>query len=681
MQRASATPKRGDIQGLRAVAVVAVVVYHYFPAVIPGGFVGVDVFFVISGFLITLLLIKEIDLTGRISMRSFYARRLRRLLPASLTVTAATVGAALVLFGPLQKANVLEDAAWSTAYLANFHLAQSPDGYFANSDPSLFMHFWSLAVEEQYYLVWPAVLLVVALLAKRRWRLVAPVVLASALVVSLGASVALTASGSNDAYYSLGTRAWELAIGGAVAFLVFLVKRQPSAVVTSVAAAIGIVAIFSSALIFSDLTPFPSWTAAVPTVGTALVIWAGSYHHEGIASGLGVPPLRFIGDISYSLYLWHWPVLTFGVAIVGFSNPAKLALLAVSALLSVATYYGIERRGARLGISLPPARVVVIGIASTLTVVLSLIAATASFPTTGGPAVAVGGPVRVSAAVHESTIVFDKPVDIVSPGWLPQNVEPTLEALPADLADVFLGCMGITAATCVGGDPNGDTTVVLAGDSQAGHWWPAGDQAARENGWKLFGVAKSGCPLAEVPVTATQEEVESPGCSVWRSEAVARIEAIDPDLILFANRGYGYGVEDPLNMSDSEISEWEVGVSPIARSLASIAPLVYFGRFPESADDIGDCLYRNLKSVDNCATPIDIALPPADRERDIATAASVDAVYFDPSTLVCTDVCPVVDRNRIIYRDSGHFNASYSQRLSPAFAAIVASTLPPAYPR
>jgi peptidoglycan/LPS O-acetylase OafA/YrhL len=651
------------------------VVYHFFPALIPGGFVGVDVFFVISGYLITLLLVKEIDLTGRLSLRSFYARRIRRLLPASLAVTAATVIGALVLLGPLQIAAVLEDAAWSTVYLANFHLAQSPEGYFAEADPSLFMHFWSLAVEEQYYLLWPIVLTAVVLLAKRRWRSVALFVLVSILVISLGASVVLTTNGSNDAYYSLGTRAWELAIGGAVAFFVFGAKRSPSVAATAVAAAAGLTAVFFPALAFSDLTPFPSWTAAVPTVGAALVIWAGAHHRGIIARGLGIFPLRFVGDISYSLYLWHWPVLTFGVGIVGFSIPGKLMLLGVSVLLAIATYYGIERRAARFTISLRPARVIVLGTATTLVAVLSLTAATASFPTTGGPAVAVGGPVQISAALEDSTIVFDEPLDIVSPGWLPDNVTPTLEALPSDLADVFLGCMGITAATCEGGDPEGDTTVVLAGDSQAGHWWPAADQAAREMGWKLFGVAKSGCPLADVPVTAAQEEVESPGCTIWRSEAVHRIEALEPDLILFANRGYGYGVADTLSMSSSEISDWETGVTPIAGSLASIAPLVYFGRFPEAASDIGECLYRNLKSVDKCATPIDRALPPADRRRDRATAKSVNALYFDPSTLVCTDVCPVVDRNRILYRDSGHFNASYSRHLAPAFAAIVNAAL------
>lgn len=675
MQRASATPKRGDIQGLRAVAVVAVVVYHFFPTLIPGGFVGVDVFFVISGFLITLLLLKEIDLTGRISMRSFYARRIRRLLPASLTVTAATVVGALLLLGPLQVARVLEDAAWSTAYLANFHLAQSPEGYFANADPSLFRHFWSLAVEEQYYLLWPAVLMAIVLLAKHRWRTVASVVLATVLVASLGASIALTANGSNDAYYSLGTRAWELAIGGAVALIVFSAKRVPRPVATSMATALGIAAIAFSSLMFSDLTPFPSWTAAVPTIGTGLVIWAGSYHRGGIARLLGVPPLRFVGDISYSLYLWHWPVLILGTGVFGFATSTKILILAASVLLAAATFYGIERRATRFTFSLPPARMVLAGIAATVVVVLSLSAATAAFPTTGGPAVAAGGNLRVSASVQEDAIEFDQPVDIESPGWLPENVTPSLEALPADLADVFLGCMGITAATCEGGDPDGATTVVLAGDSQAGHWWPAADQAARDNGWKLYGVAKSGCPLAEVPITAAQENVESPGCTVWRGEAVERIRALDPDLILFANRGYGYGIADTLKMTTSEIADWEAGVTPVAGSLATMAPLVYFGRFPESANDIGDCLYRNLKAVDVCATPTDRALPPADRDRDRATASSVNALYFDPSSLVCTDVCAVVDRNRIVYRDSGHFNASYSAHLAPAFAAIVEAAL------
>ena len=194
--RAHAAVRRGDIQGLRALAVGLVIVYHFFPTYVPGGYVGVDVFFVISGFLITLILLRELEAHGRISLSRFYSRRIRRLLPASLTVTVVTLAAAAALLGPLQIADAFADAAWSTGYAANIHLAQSTDGYFAVDDPSLFRHFWSLAVEEQYYLIWPLLLSVIALIARRRMKVAAPAVLGGLLVVSLAGSVVLTGMGS-----------------------------------------------------------------------------------------------------------------------------------------------------------------------------------------------------------------------------------------------------------------------------------------------------------------------------------------------------------------------------------------------------------------------------------------------------------------------------------------------------
>ena len=330
-------PKRKDVQGLRAVAVCMVIVYHYFPAAVRGGFVGVDVFFVISGFLITGLLVRELERTRSISLSTFYSRRVRRLMPTAFATTATTVVAAFFIVAPVRFVSVLRDATWTGAYLANVQFARVKGGYFAAANPSPLLHLWSLAVEEQYYLIWPLLLLGVALVTKKRALSFLPGILAVVFAGSLLASIVLTGSNANFAYYSLATRAWELAIGGIVALLVFrnhLLRRSNLAVPLSV---IGMLVTLAGAFAYSRNTAFPGMAALLPTAGTAFVIWAGTYHHGLVSRGLSVRPAQMIGDMSYSLYLWHWPVLILGVEVMGGSLAARAFLLGLTALLSGAS--------------------------------------------------------------------------------------------------------------------------------------------------------------------------------------------------------------------------------------------------------------------------------------------------------------------------------------------------------
>jgi len=251
------TPRRRDIQGLRAVAVLLVVIYHFFPEFVTGGFVGVDVFFVISGFLITLLLFKEIERSGRISLSGFYARRIRRLLPAAVVTMVGTALASALIVGPVRLVGILQDMAWTSVYLANFHFAQATTGYFDNSDPSPFLHFWSLAVEEQYYLIWPLLLILVVAFARNRDRNRNPIFLALLCLIVVGsliASIRLTNSESLNAYYSLGTRAWELAIGGVLAYSVFHRLFIPSRSVRIALSWVGILSIAAAAAFYTEAT-------------------------------------------------------------------------------------------------------------------------------------------------------------------------------------------------------------------------------------------------------------------------------------------------------------------------------------------------------------------------------------------------------------------------------------------
>ncbi|MCU1586503.1 MAG: acyltransferase [Microbacteriaceae bacterium] len=666
--------KRGDIQGLRAVAVALVVGYHFFPGRLHGGFIGVDIFFVISGFLITLHLIKEIDRTGRISLATFYAKRIRRLMPASLAVTIVTVIAALLLSAPLQRADTLHDAAWATAYLANFHLAQSPQGYFAATDPSLFTHFWSLAVEEQYYLLWPLILTAIVLAARARWRNVAGVVLALILAGSLVASVMLTAAGSNDAYYSLGTRAWELAIGGAVSLIVFFSKRVPSARITSAAAVLGVLAILGAAYKFSDLTPFPSWTAAIPTVGTALIIWAGSHHTSVISRALSIRPARFLGDISYSLYLWHWPVLILATPFIPATQLGRLATLAIAVLLAVVSYYGIERQGMQIPLSMRAPRVMAAGLTVAAATVVALTLGATAFPTTGGPSVARAASIHATIdVVHSEANVSGLTVRILPQG-LPANVVPSLGSLATDLAPIFTnGCL-TGGRICEGGDPTGTKSVVLAGDSQIGQWWPAVNKAAIDNGWKLYIVAHDGCPFVAMPIPDGVTGAPRPTCTAWQSAAAKAVTNLRADVVLYANNQYGY--QEASRSSPGVFEQnWTAGVEKTLGQFTAVSNVVYFGQFPTLSHVPGACLFANLTAVGNCATPLNTAVPPDIRALDVKLAASGNAIYFDPSALLCSEKCEVVDHNRIMYHDGSHLTGSYATLFAPALADVIRAAL------
>lgn len=357
---------RPDVQGLRAVAVVLVVLFHAHVAGIGGGYVGVDVFFVISGFVITGVLLRERSSTDSTSILGFYRRRIRRILPAATLVIIVAVVASYVLVGPITGNQTAGDARWASVFLINVHFASTGTNYLASTlPPSILQNFWSLAVEEQFYLVYPTVFLFVAGLSLRlplRRRLA--YVLGVAMVVSFVLGVTQTSSNPTAAYFSAVPRVWELALGGLVAVSSGQLRRTPPAV-ASVLSWLGLGAIVVAACTFSTATPYPGIAVALPVVGTALVIAGGVRKPtHGAERLLGFRPFQWVGLISYSLYLWHWPVLTIATDRRGMDSlPGTEAFLCVvaSVTLAVATYMLLEnpvrhsgfllgRRGATLAL-------------------------------------------------------------------------------------------------------------------------------------------------------------------------------------------------------------------------------------------------------------------------------------------------------------------------------------------
>lgn len=664
------TKRRTDIQGLRAIAIAAVVGYHYFPSRVSGGFVGVDVFFVISGFLITLLLLHEAADNGKISLPHFYAKRIRRLIPAVTVTTVATLTASVLILNPIELIAVLQDAAWSSAYLANYHFALDPDGYFAIRDASPFLHYWSLAVEEQYYLLWPLAIAGVLALTRKHWRVVLPVVLGVSFLSSAIASYVLTASGSNWAYYSLGTRAWELAIGGALAFVTFRGSYIPSKLAARAAGAVGLGCIVYSVFFFDNATPFPGAAALVPTLGTALLIWSSTKHHIFVNRLLDPRPVQFLGDISYSLYLWHWPVLILGTVVLGDDAASRSLLILVSIALSVASFYLIERRMNRSQKSPNEFAVIAAGAAATMALVSAAILVVSWIPLTGGPAAEIRPSASAEATLSGRTITLTDVGRIYAPATVPANLTPTLLKLPTDLAEVFTnGCFGTSLNVCQGGDPSSTTRVVLAGDSHAGQWWPAANQAAIDNGWKLYLVGKNGCALADVDISLGTTTAPWPECSEWQNLAANAVLDLNPDLIIYANNTLGY--EAKASLQSGFESKWSLGVKSTLEKFTASSPVILFGQSPDLELDPGECLLDNLAAASKCEVSLEHAVPLEIRRLNESLAADSNALYFDPTSLLCTISCPVIDHNLLMYRDHSHLTRTYSLALSKEIATVI----------
>jgi len=337
---------RPDIDGLRAVAVISVVVFHAFPATLAGGFVGVDIFFAISGYLISQHIIETLD-QRRFSLVGFYARRIRRIYPALITVMAACLAAGIVMMASGELEQLASDALASVAFAANLYFLATRDYFSQGAGASALLHLWSLGVEEQYYIIWPVALYLLWRFASRR---VTTLVIATAIVLSLGSSIVLSDTHAVAAFYLPVTRFWELLFGSALAWaefhsgargsaragaaatglaLVALVRRLP---LRDLASLVGVVLIALSLALYDPATVFPGWRAALPAGGATLIVAAGpaAWLNRRL---LALKPMTYIGLISYPLYLWHWPILVFLRLSSSGAPTAKMRLAARPAIV------------------------------------------------------------------------------------------------------------------------------------------------------------------------------------------------------------------------------------------------------------------------------------------------------------------------------------------------------------
>ncbi len=398
---------RPDLEGLRGIAVLAVVLYHAGLPVISGGFVGVDIFFVLSGFLITGLLWRGRQELGRWRLADFYGRRIRRLLPVSALVLAVTTVVGVLVLPPLQVRSLLVDARWTALYAVNYRFAvQGTDYLTASAPPSALQHYWSLGVEEQFYLLWPMLLVGVVYLGRRRARSLSVAALTAVAVASFLVARNWTAVSPAWAFFSLPSRAWELAVGGVLALTASRIPRHPVVVVLGW---LGLAAIGLACVFIGASTPYPGMAALLPVLGTVAVIAAGvpamgAGRNWSAGRMLSVAPLTAMGRLSYSWYLWHWPVFILGAAIlgraVGFAD--KVLLLVIGLLLAMATH-GLVENPCRFSPWLQaPRRAVVMAVALTSLSVAATLVINAALPPdrgTGTAAAVAFAPVPASSSV------------------------------------------------------------------------------------------------------------------------------------------------------------------------------------------------------------------------------------------------------------------------------------------
>lgn len=715
---------RADIEGLRAVAVLAVVLYHAAVPGLPGGFVGVDVFFVVSGFLITGLLWREIVTAGTVRLAQFYGARARRLLPAGITVLVAVAVASAWWLPPLRARSVLGDGLASAVYAGNYRFALRGTDYLAADEPpSAFQHYWSLGVEEQFYLLWPALLIATASISRfagvslqRRGAhqrgstgpAVTPALLAliGIAVVSFAVSLHWTHTAPPWAFFSLPSRAWELAIGGLVALSVPVWRRLPS-LLAAVAGWAGLAVILVGCLRLGASTPYPGTAALLPVLGTAVVIAAGcAQPRGGVGTALGLWPLRQLGRYSYSWYLWHWPVLVLAPVVAGHALGlgAALAAVTVSAGLAVVTTHAIEdpiRFAAPLRCS--PARSLLlgggataVGVAASLLVLLTVrvpvgsgaparalrlsmpAASTAPTPGSGsrtslsrGPA---QSPLQALTTQVQAIVAASAETEAV-----PANLTPSLADASADKALPFRdGCLltwtAVSQGTCASGDTASSTTVALIGDSHATQWFPPLDQIARQQQWRLETLNKTTCPLLlGLPIRSPYLGREYTECEHWQTKILGRIQAERPALVILGmTRRYAQDFHFTMYGP-----QW---LNSLTRTIAEIrstgAAVLVLGPIPDPLSAVPTCLSVHLDSATACAPDRARAINASGIAAEQAATAAGGGYYADLTSLFCTaSRCPVIIGNNLVYRDDNHLTTSYAQWLAPVVSAEISSAM------
>lgn len=645
---------RSDVEGLRAVAILLVVAAHARVPWLAGGFIGVDVFFVLSGYLITGLLIQEINATGDLRFTAFYARRLRRLMPALLLMLACVCSFGWLLIPASDQLRQATAAGSAAVWLSNLYFAFSNMGYFSpGSESNLFLHTWSLGVEEQFYVMWPLLMVMVAGAWKGtkrpvqlgRLKIAMPLVFALSLLLS----VWWTYRSPHLAFYMMPSRTWQFALGA----LVFIYFGAPNAhkgdarthgiynaVLTRLGSWMGLAMIVVAASVLDGKTPYPGLWALMPAFGAAVIIAAGiSTPRVGAGRLLSLQPMQTIGRVSYAWYLWHWPVLLLGATVADMDSALnRIGLVALSLLLAALSYRFVEapiRRMRRLVAK--PRMAIFVGLAMMI--------------------LANVGAVRWHNAARN---------------YLRQPDYVRYVQARGDAPVIYgMGCddwyHSSEVRICAFGSDKAAHTAVAFGDSVALQWFPALAKVFDKPGWRLLVVTKSSCPMVDEPIFYARIGRIYSECATWRKRALKQLTVIKPDIVILGSTyTYNYSRD-----------QWITGAQKILNEVSASAKRVYILRStPTLPFDGPICLaprshlYRTLMEKNRCTAP-------AHNQRfdDVYAWLQFAADHFDNVRIVdmtdaiCPDgLCQAERNGMVVFRDSQHLTATFARSLGPFLA-------------
>ena len=610
-----------QIQGLRAVAAILVTVFH--ARLVPGGFIGVDIFYVISGYLITGLILREIEKTGTLDLRSFYQRRIKRLLPTSVFVLFVTAIFAWILFPPITRDALGRDLFAAAAYISNYLFAWWQNDYQnLNATPSPFIHYWSLAVEEQFYLVWPLFILFLARYGKK----VIFAGIAITTLLSLLFSIYLTQVAPIWAFYSLPTRAWELGFG---ALLLFLPETKKK---IRILPWLGFFGIAISSFNFNENTAFPGKNALVPVLATVFLMASIKYWPPLFNDLANSRLSQWLGAISYPLYLWHWPALVLPSSAMG--RPLRfyerfLCILLTIVLAHYTSKYVEEPLRHK---NLSP-RTIYKGAAYTTAV--SLVAGVLiSF--TSSSIITTKGEVSYQFDLVQ---VMEKP------------------AVYGDGCHVNYG--ETKSGYCTYGDKESSSTIVLYGDSHAAQWFPTLEKMATERGFKLVSLTKSACPAVDAK-RPDQGAFKMVHCTKWRENSIKRIAEIQPLAVITSSFQYF----TPANSSISRAQWWNEGQRKLLKGLrGSTNNLIYISDTP-----------RPLRDIPNCLASRDSKVCDSTERSKVSVIRGFDVI--NPNPWLCSSYCPAIVEGTVAYRDASHISVDMALKLLPKLeAALIAKGL------
>ena len=609
----TSTPKITQIQGLRALAALLVTLFH--AKWVNGGFIGVDIFYVISGFLITGLLLREIERTGTINFKEFYARRFKRLLPTSFFVLLVTAVASWLLIPDTMRSSLGRDIIAASLYVSNYLFAWwQADYQNLDATPSPVIHYWSLAVEEQFYLIWPLLILFFFIAAtKFKKKILLTLLVATVTALSFVFSIYQTETSPIWAFYSLPTRAWELGLG---ALLVLL----PPIKTKKLVGLLGFIFIIVSAFIFDETTAFPGVNAVLPVLGTVMLISTINSWPPFLNDVANSRMFQWLGEISYPLYLWHWPLLV--LPSTYFARPLAIyeRILAIIATIILAdlTHRFIEEpfRKHKTEPTLVFKRSGVITLVSVLIGTAIIFSSSDKIDVSG-----INGAVSL-AQIKARPLVYDD------------------------------GCHANYAQTksdeCIYADTKSDKTMVLYGDSHAAQWFPALMEIASRSGYRLISLTKSACPSVDT-VRLDQGGFKMSRCKQWRINTIKRIQEINPDVLIMSSFQY---FAQPPRFTDRE-QWWNDGQRKLLAEVKNISPhLIYITDTPHPLRDIPACLANY--SISKCNT--------TQRSEDLSISGFN---VINPNSWLCSRVCPAVKDGVVAYRDASHISVDIAIALIP----------------